>query len=398
MGLYRSSRLTVCAARLEPFGLTVLESTSCGTPVVAVAQGGYRETVVDGVNGYFAERNAASLGEGIIRIMRGELNSTPEALHASEPPMELERGSGEDRPATYASPPRGRGPSRHRHSGQKEPDCVMTNRCRSCGSPLGQTIFDLGLVPLANAYPATEEQCENERRYPLKICLCEQCWLLQLEESIPPSELFSDYAYFSSYSDSWMNHARRFAEEFRDRWRLDQESLVVEVASNDGYLLRHFVDLGIPVLGIDPAENIVPTALAAGVPTEVGFFGLELAEDLVDKGLAANLVVANNVFAHVPDTNDFAAGLERVLAPEGILSVDFPELSTMLLGAQFDQIYHEHVFYFSLLSIEPVLRRNGLKVIADRAAGDPWGEPPGSGVPRVSETPGERIRQHEAKE
>jgi SAM-dependent methyltransferase len=240
---------------------------------------------------------------------------------------------------------------------------VNTNTCRSCGAVLGRTVFDLGLVPLANEYPASEQECETEQRFPLKVRLCEQCWLLQLEEAVPPSRLFSDYAYFSSYSDTWMSHAKQFVHDSRERWHLDERSLVVEVASNDGYLLRHFVALGIPVLGIDPAENVVPTALAAGVPTEVGFFGLDLAERLSEQGVQADLVVANNVFAHVPDTNDFADGFARVLAPEGVLSIEFPELTTMLLGTQFDQIYHEHVFYFSLLSCETILRRKGLRVI-----------------------------------
>lgn len=240
---------------------------------------------------------------------------------------------------------------------------MNTNTCRSCGAVLGRTVFDLGLVPLANEYPASEQECETEQRFPLKVRLCEQCWLLQLEEAVPPSRLFSDYAYFSSYSDTWMSHAKQFVHDSRERWHLDERSLVVEVASNDGYLLRHFVALGIPVLGIDPAENVVPTALAAGVPTEVGFFGLDLAERLSEQGVQADLVVANNVFAHVPDTNDFADGFARVLAPEGVLSIEFPELTTMLLGTQFDQIYHEHVFYFSLLSCETILRRKGLRVI-----------------------------------
>ena len=240
---------------------------------------------------------------------------------------------------------------------------MNANTCRSCGAALGRTVFDLGLVPLANEYPASERECETEQRFPLKVRLCEQCWLLQLEEAVPPSRLFSDYAYFSSYSDTWMSHAKQFVDSSRERWQLDERSLVVEVASNDGYLLRHFVALGIPVLGIDPAENVVPTALAAGVPTEVGFFGLDLAERLAEQGVRADLVVANNVLAHVPDTNDFAAGVARVLAPEGVLSIEFPELATMLLGTQFDQIYHEHVFYFSLLSCESILRRNGLRVI-----------------------------------
>ena len=240
---------------------------------------------------------------------------------------------------------------------------MSANTCRSCGAVLGRTVFDLGLVPLANEYPVSEQECKTEQRYPLKVRLCEQCWLLQLEEAVSPSRLFSDYAYFSSYSDTWMSHAKQFVDNSRERWHLDNQSLVVEVASNDGYLLRHFVALGVPVLGIDPAENVVPTALAAGVPTEVGFFGMDLAERLAERGVAADLVIANNVFAHVPDTNDFAAGLARVLAPEGVLSIEFPELTTMLLGTQFDQVYHEHVFYFSLLSCESILRRNGLRVI-----------------------------------
>ena len=194
---------------------------------------------------------------------------------------------------------------------------MNANACRSCGAVLGRTVFDLGLVPLANEYPASVDECETEERFPLKVRLCEQCWLLQLQEAVPPSRLFSDYAYFSSYSDTWMSHAKRFVDSSRERWHLDDQSLVVEVASNDGYLLRHFVELHIPVLGIDPAENVVPTAIAAGVPTEVGFFGLGLAERLVRRGLAADLVVANNVFAHAPDTNGFAAGFAGVSHQRG---------------------------------------------------------------------------------
>jgi 2-polyprenyl-3-methyl-5-hydroxy-6-metoxy-1,4-benzoquinol methylase len=235
--------------------------------------------------------------------------------------------------------------------------------CRSCGAALGRTVFDLGQVPLANEYPSSELECESEQRFPLSVKLCEQCWLLQLDEVVPPDRLFSDYAYFSSYSDTWVSHAEEYVELMQARWQLDDSSLVVEVASNDGYLLRHFVARGVPVLGIDPAENIVSAALAVGVPTEVGFFGSQLAGDLVVRGVAADLLVANNVLAHVPETNDFVAGLATVLAPEGILTIEFPELATMLVGAQFDQIYHEHVFYFSLTSCEALLRRNGLRVI-----------------------------------
>lgn len=235
--------------------------------------------------------------------------------------------------------------------------------CRSCGTDLGRTVFDLGSVPLANAYPSSEQECETEARYPLRVRLCERCWLIQLDEVVPPDRLFSDYAYFSSYSDTWVSHAQQFVDVMSGRWHLDASSLVVEVASNDGYLLRHFVARGVPVLGVDPAENVVAAALDAGVPTEVGWFGSALAENLVARGVRADLLVANNVLAHVPETNDFVAGLARVLAPDGILTIEFPELATMLVGAQFDQIYHEHVFYFSLVSCEPLLRRNGLRVI-----------------------------------
>ena len=392
VGLYRSSRVTVCAARLEPFGLTVLESTGCGTPVVAVAQGGYRETVVDGVNGYLAERNAASVGEGIIRIVREELGTSPEALHALVS-REWTWNAAAERIAQQlrlaASTPKNE--SGNCTSTPPELDPVKTTGCRSCGATLGRTVFDLGLVALANVYPATEEQCRNEQRYPLKVCLCEQCWLLQLEESIPPCQLFSDYAYFSSYSDTWMSHARQFAAESQDRWHLGNQSLVVEVASNDGYLLRHFVDLGIPVLGIDPAENVVPTALAAGVPTEVGFFGLELAQDLARRGLVADLVVANNVFAHVPNTNDFAAGLARILARRGHASAsvarahdnaarrpirsDLPRARVLLLAA-IDRLRPS--------SQRPEGHRR-------RATTDPWGKPPSPRVSRIGRPQGGRI-------
>jgi SAM-dependent methyltransferase len=239
---------------------------------------------------------------------------------------------------------------------------MSVTTCRSCGATLRRTVFNLGQVPLANEYPGSVQECETEQRYPLRVLLCEQCWLLQLDETVSPTHLFSDYAYFSSFSDTWVSHAEEYAEMVSERWQLGSNSLVVEVASNDGYLLRHFVARGVPVLGIDPAENVVPAALAADVPTVVGFFGSELAESLASRGVAADVLVANNVLAHVPDTNDFVAGLARVLAPEGILSIEFPELATMLLGSQFDQIYHEHVFYFSLLSCEFLLRRNGLRI------------------------------------
>ncbi|MGH9291804.1 MAG: methyltransferase domain-containing protein [Acidimicrobiales bacterium] len=234
--------------------------------------------------------------------------------------------------------------------------------CRSCRAPLLRSVLDLGDMPLANAYPATREQCEAELVYPLGVRICEACWLLQLAEEVPPELLFSEYAYFSSISETWLAHAASYAKMAIERWHLDDNSLVVEVASNDGYLLRHFVERGVPVLGIDPAKNVVDEAIRAGVATEVGFFGLVMAQELAARGISADLLVANNVLAHVASANDFVGGLARVLAPEGVLTVEFPELSMMLAQAQFDQIYHEHVFYFSLLSCELLLSRGRLRV------------------------------------
>ena len=241
---------------------------------------------------------------------------------------------------------------------------MSATKCRSCGAIRSVARYSISdLSRWRTSTPLRNTNAIKRSDSPLKICLCEQCWLLQLEQTVPPSRLFSDYAYFSSYSDTWMGHAKRFAQDTRERWHLDGRSLVVEVASNDGYLLRHFVELGIPVLGIDPAENVVPTALAAGVPTEVGFFGTELAERLAGRGWQP---ISSSPTTSLPTRRRRTispAGLARVLAPEGILSIEFPELTTMLTGAQFDQIYHEHVFYFSLLSCERILRRNGLRVI-----------------------------------
>jgi SAM-dependent methyltransferase len=192
--------------------------------------------------------------------------------------------------------------------------------------------------------------------------VCEECFLVQVDQVVPPEVLFSDYAYFSSYSDSWVEHARRFAEAAAGRFGIDEGSRVVEVASNDGYLLRHFADLGVPVLGIEPAENVAEVARAAGIPTEATFFGAAAAADLRSRGITADLLVANNVVAHVPDLNDFVAGLAMALAAEGVLSIEFPHLLRLIAGGQFDTIYHEHFCYFSLRSLERVLVAHGLRV------------------------------------
>lgn len=234
--------------------------------------------------------------------------------------------------------------------------------CRFCDSPLLRTFVDLGCMPLANSYLTAEQLDEEEPRFPLHVRLCDECLLLQVDAIVSPADIFSNYAYFSSYSRSWVEHARRFSIEARSRLGLTSDHLVVEIASNDGYLLGHFADEGIPVLGIEPAANVAKVAMSRGIPTDTQFFGLEAARNLVQRGKRANLLVANNVLAHVPDLNDFVAGMAEVLDPEGTISIEVPHLLRLLQGTQFDTIYHEHLSYFSLLNLEKVLGAHGLQV------------------------------------
>jgi SAM-dependent methyltransferase len=238
-----------------------------------------------------------------------------------------------------------------------------THRCRACGAELTRTVVDLGSMPLANSY-LTEEALHAgaERSYPLHARVCESCLLVQVEEVVPPGEIFSDYAYFSSFSDTWMDHVQQYAEDVTERLHLGPGSLVVEVASNDGYLLRNFVAAGVPVLGIEPAANVADAAVAAGVPTDVRFFGLDCARDLVAGGRSADLLIANNVLAHVPDLDDFIRGLAEILKPEGVLTVEVPHLLRMFERVEFDTIYHEHFSYFSLLAARAALETRGLRV------------------------------------
>jgi len=235
--------------------------------------------------------------------------------------------------------------------------------CRLCGAPLTTTFVDLGSTPLANAYLRPEDADGDEPCYPLHALVCDHCLLVQLEAMVSPETLFDDYAYFSSYSDSWVEHGRRFAEAAAADLGLGPDSLVFEVASNDGYLLQHFVAAGVPVLGIEPAANVAAAAIARGVPSEVAFFGRATATDLVARRGTADLIVANNVLAHVPDLADFVAGLSVALAPSGSLSIEFPHLLNLMEQVQFDTIYHEHFSYFSLLTAERALLRHGLTVI-----------------------------------
>jgi SAM-dependent methyltransferase len=217
-------------------------------------------------------------------------------------------------------------------------------------------------MPLANSYLESLEDAANERAYPLHARVCGTCRLVQVDSVVPPDAIFSDYAYFSSYAASWVDHARAYTDMARRRFELTPQSQVVEVASNDGYLLQHFVAADIPVLGVEPAANVAAAAEAAGVPTRVAFFGRELAEQLRAEGVAADLLIGNNVLAHVPDLNDFVAGLALLLADDGVLTMEFPHLLRLIADVQFDTIYHEHFSYFSLLTVEQVFARHGLRL------------------------------------
>lgn len=234
--------------------------------------------------------------------------------------------------------------------------------CRFCGSPLAHTVVDLGMSPLCESYVSAENLDAVENFYPLRVYVCQHCLLVQLPQYVSAESIFSDYAYFSSYSDSWLRHARRYSEEMIARFGLDEHSQVIEVASNDGYLLQNFVARGIPVLGIEPAANVARAAVAKGVTTLVKFFGAETARQVVDQGTQADLLAANNVLAHVPKLNDFVAGLKIVLAPRGVLTIEFPHLLRLIAENQFDTIYHEHFCYFSLTTARRVLAAHGLTV------------------------------------
>ncbi|HLE84036.1 MAG TPA: class I SAM-dependent methyltransferase [Thermoanaerobaculia bacterium] len=236
------------------------------------------------------------------------------------------------------------------------------HRCRFCDAPLSRVFVDLGVSPLANSYLEPEDLDRPETFYPLKAYLCEECLLVQLPEAARPEEIFTDYAYFSSYSASWVEHARRYAEMASARFGLAAESLVVEVASNDGYLLRHFRKRGVPVLGIEPAANVARAAEAAGIPTRNEFLTLETARALAAEGVRADLLVGNNVLAHVPALNDFVAALAALLAPEGVATLELPHLLRLMAEHQFDTIYHEHFSYFSFHTVRRVLGAHGLAV------------------------------------
>jgi SAM-dependent methyltransferase len=237
---------------------------------------------------------------------------------------------------------------------------MTTLHCRFCAAPLTESFADLGMSPLSNAYIPPERSGAMEKFYPLHAFVCSACRLVQLAEFESPAEIFSDYLYFSSYSESWLAHARRYAEMMIDRFDLPPSAPIVEIASNDGYLLQYFRAAGHPVQGIEPAANVAAVARAKGIATEIAFFGRLTAERLRHEGCRPAVIAANNVLAHVPDLNDFVAGLKLLLPADGIITVEFPHLLRLIAERQFDTIYHEHFSYFSLLAAERIFAAHGL--------------------------------------
>ena len=240
------------------------------------------------------------------------------------------------------------------------PASPKSRGCLFCGTPLRRTFVDLGMSPLCESYRSEDQLQQMEPFYPLHVYVCERCFLVQLQEFVVPEEIFTEYAYFSSYADSWVEHMRRYADTITPRLGLGKESLVVEVASNDGYLLQHFVEKGIPVLGIEPAANVAEVARQKGVPTLVKFFGERTARELVAEGKRPDLLCGANVLAQVPDPNDFVEGLRVLLKPGGVVTFEFPHLVRLMAENQFDTIYHEHFSYFSFLSAEAIFAAHRL--------------------------------------
>jgi hypothetical protein len=239
---------------------------------------------------------------------------------------------------------------------------LIKRSCRSCGAQLEITFVDLGVTPLANAFVTAEALGRPEIFYPLHAYVCSECFLVQLEEFESPQNIFSEYAYFSSFSETWLQHAQAYARETIKRFHLGPKSQVIEVASNDGYLLQFFHQENIPVLGIEPAANIAEAAIGRGIPTIVKFFGEETAKELVQQGHQADLLVANNVLAHVPNLNDFIQGLRVILKSEGVITLEFPHLLNMMDECQFDTIYHEHFSYFSFLTINRIFSSRRMRI------------------------------------
>ncbi len=273
--------------------------------------------------------------------------------------------------------------------------------CRLCDHPLTQSVVDLGLTPLANSYIKPNALESDEAFFPLHARVCDRCWLVQLPQFQAPQDIFREYAYFSSFSESWVAHAKRYCDSVVERFGLTKKSFVLELASNDGYLLRHFLDQGIPCLGVEPALNVAEVARQNQIPTLDEFFGVPLADRLVAEGKRADLVIANNVLAQVPDLKDFVAGMARMLKPFGVVTAEFPHLLHTLQKNEFDQIYHEHFSYFSLHSIVRAFESQGLEVFDVEELKSHGGslrvfaQLDGSGEYLVTEAPG-RILKEEA--
>jgi SAM-dependent methyltransferase len=233
-------------------------------------------------------------------------------------------------------------------------------QCRFCEAPLNHLLIDLGMSPLCESYVPPEKLNSMEPFFPLHVYVCEHCFLVQLEEYVAPKDIFSEYAYFSSYSTSWRQHAKAYTEQMRQRFGLDRTSFVVEVGSNDGYLLEYFVQAGVPVLGIEPAANVAEAARAKAVPTLVKFFGRQTASELAAEGRQPDLLLGANVLAQIPDLNDCVAGMKILLKPGGVITIEFPHLLRLIEGNQFDTIYHEHFYYFSFTAAERIFAFHGL--------------------------------------
>src|SRR5881296_832821 len=245
----------------------------------------------------------------------------------------------------------------------QQDEAVMTGaRCRFCGLNLQHTFVDLGMSPLCESFISLDRLNEMEQFYPLHVYVCENCLLVQLEKYVSPEEIFSEYAYFSSYSDSWLEHAKNYTEMIVRRLNLNVRSRVIELASNDGYLLQYFIDKGIPALGVEPAANVAKAAEKRGVHTVIKFFGRQTAHELIRQYGQADLLIGNNVLAQVPDLNDFLGGMKIALKPDGVITMEFPHLMRLMNENQFDTIYHEHFSYFSFIAAEKIFARHGLSL------------------------------------
>lgn len=235
-------------------------------------------------------------------------------------------------------------------------------KCRFCDTPLQHSFLDLGVSPLANSYLKANQLHHMEPFYPLHAYVCNSCYLVQLNEFESPENIFGDYAYFSSYSDTLLNHSKEYTDLMITRFGFDSQSQVIEIASNDGYLLQYFKNKGVPVLGVEPAKNVAKVARDAGIPTVVKFFGVQTAKELVNDSKQGDLIIGNNVLAHVPDLNDFVQGLKILLAPKGIITIEFPHLMRLIEQRQFDTIYHEHFSYFSFTTVKKVFASHGMTI------------------------------------